>query len=117
MGSLSSQPGNDGLRRRHRGLCTTERFLPGVDLMEDRTVLSPLVVTTPARQRSGLAAGDPHLRASGSTIDFAHSVHHHADQRRSGHYDNLTIDGPGANQLTVSGNNSSRVFEIGAGHE
>ena len=27
----------------------------------------------------------------------------------------MTIDGPGANQLSVSGNNASRVFEIAAG--
>jgi len=28
---------------------------------------------------------------------------------------NLTIDGPGENQLTVSGNNAYQVFDIGAG--
>ena len=29
--------------------------------------------------------------------------------------DSVTIDGPGANEISVSGNNSSRVFEVVAG--
>ena len=36
---VQRQPGNNGLRRRHRGPCAPRRrFRPGVDLMEDRLV-------------------------------------------------------------------------------
>jgi hypothetical protein len=36
---VERQPGNNGLRWRHRGPCAPQRrFLPGVDLMEDRLV-------------------------------------------------------------------------------
>ena len=50
---------------------------------------------------------------SGETIKFARSVH--AITLTSGELaisTNLDIEGPGANKLTISGNNSSRVFDI-----
>ena len=108
---VTRQPGNNGLRR---GPCAPQRrFLPGVDLMESRTVLSPLVVTSPADSGPGSLRAILSSAASGSTIEFAHSVHNIT--LTSGDLDittNLTIDGPGANQLTISGNNASRVFDI-----
>ena len=46
---VKRQPGNHGPRPRHRRPCAPRRrFLPRVDLMEDRTVLSPLWVTSSA---------------------------------------------------------------------
>jgi hypothetical protein len=53
---------------------------------------------------------------SGDTIVFARSVH--AITLTSGELlipASLAIDGPGADKLTISGNNLSRVFEIAAG--
>ncbi len=111
---VKHQPGNNGLRLRHRGPgAPRRRFLPGVDLMEDRTVLSPLVVTSPADSGPGSLRAILGSAPSGSTIEFSHSVH--SITLTSGDLDiatNLTIDGPGAIQLTISGNNASRVFDI-----
>ena len=53
---------------------------------------------------------------SGDKINFASSVH--SITLTSGELDittNLKIDGTGASKLTISGNNTSRVFAIGSG--
>ena len=81
--------------------------------MEDRTLLSPLTV------RSNADSGPGSLRAiiasapSGSTIEFASSVHNIS--LASGEIDittSLSIEGPGASALILSGSNASRVFEV-----
>jgi hypothetical protein len=115
---VKRQPGNNGPRLRHRGpRAPGRRFLPGVDAMEDRTVLSPLLVTSPADSGTGSLRAIIASAPSGSTIEFANFVHNIT--LTSGELDvstNLDIGGPGANKLTMSGNNSSRVFEIAAGN-
>jgi hypothetical protein len=53
---------------------------------------------------------------NGNIIDFAHGLHGTitlVSELQIKH--SVTIDGPGANELSVSGNNSSRVFEVAAG--
>ena len=53
--------------------------------------------------------------ADGDTIDFASALNGQTITLTSGVLfisKNLTIDGPGAELLAVSGNNSGRVFEI-----
>ena len=95
----------------------SRRFLPLVELMEDRTVLSPLIVTSSADSGAGSLRDIISSAPSGSTIEFANSVHNIT--LTSGELDisaNLDIEGPGANKRTISGNNSSRVFEIAAGN-
>ncbi len=83
-------------------------------MMEDRKLLSTFMVTNlndsgAHSLRAGIQSGDatiafaPGLRGTitlESELQISHSV---------------TIDGPGADELAVSGNNSSRVFEIEAG--
>ena len=71
----------------------------------------------PARQRRRLAAGSHRGRKQRG--------YHRVRQGLRGTItltsgellvtDSVTINGPGANQLSVSGNNASRVFEIAAG--
>jgi hypothetical protein len=89
-------------------------FVPWLELLEDRTVLSTLTVTS-----SG-DSGDGSLRAilaaaqSGDQIVF--------DSRLRGQITltggelaitkDLDIEGPGADNLAVSGNHGSRIFAI-----
>ncbi len=81
-------------------------------------MLSTLTVTNnhdsgPGSLRATIAAS-----TSGDTIDFSSKLSGQTIKLTSGELTvgvNLTIDGPGANQLAISGDNASRVFEIAAG--
>jgi hypothetical protein len=110
-------------RRRHRGHDRTRRgrFVPRIEALEDRTVPSTLTVTN--NLDTGVA-GDGSLRgeiaaaASGDTINFDPSLAHQTITLTSGELaisKSLDIEGPGADQLTVSGNNASRLFDISSG--
>ena len=99
---------------RHRG----RQFLPRVDLMEDRTLLSTLTVTNNNDSGTGSLRAAIAAAQSGDTIDFSSKLDGKTITLTSGELlitDSVTIDGPGANQLAVSGNNASRVFEVAAG--
>jgi hypothetical protein len=89
--------------------------------LEDHTVPSTLTVTN--NLDTG-AAGDGSLRgeiaaaSSGDTINFDPSLAGQTVTLTNGELkitQSLDIEGPGANQLTVSGNNASRVFDINGG--
>ncbi len=91
-------------------------FRPTLEALEQRWVPSTLTVL------NNLDSGAGSLRAaiasakSGDAIVFAHSVHDIT--LTSGQLtvtQSLTIDGPGVNKLTISGNDSSRVFDISNG--
>jgi hypothetical protein len=80
--------------------------------MEDRIVVSPLWVTSNADSGAGSLRVIIATAPSGSTIEFANSVHNIT--LTSGPLlvsNSVTSDGPGANELSVSGNDSSRVFQ------
>jgi hypothetical protein len=90
-------------------------FMPRLEMLEDRTVLSTWTVTSPGD------SGDGSLRAviaaaqSGDQIVFDPSLHSQTITLTSGELaitKSLDIEGPGADQLTVSGNHSSRIFNI-----
>jgi len=67
------------------------------------------------RQRSGFAASAILDACDGSTITFANTVASPITLSAELAIDkNLTIQGPGANLFTISGNNSVRVFNIGS---
>ena len=82
--------------------------------MEDRKLLSTFPVTTLSDSgghslRAAIQSGD-------TTIVFAPGLHGTITLKSELSIpDSVTINGPGANELTVSGNNSSRVFEVVAG--
>ena len=92
------------------------RILPRLEALEDRVTPSTLTVLNNADSGSGSLRAAIAAAHSGDTIVFAHSVHD--IKLTSGQLavtKSLTIDGPGANQLTISGNDASRVFDVSNG--
>jgi len=91
------------------------QFLPRVDLMEDRKLLSTLTVMNNHDSGSGSLRATIAAATSGDTIDFSSKLRGETITLTSGELVlgvNLTIDGLGANQLAISGNNASRVFQV-----
>src|SRR5438552_3665117 len=93
-------------------------LVPRLEFLEDRTVLSTLTVTNPAD------SGDGSLRAaiagahSGDQIVFDTSLRGQTITLTSGPLaitQSLNIEGPGADQLAVSGNHASRIFAASGG--
>ena len=82
--------------------------------MEDRKLLSTFMVSSLSDSgahslRAGIQSGD-------ATIAFAPGLRGTITLNGELQINqSVTIDGPGANELSVSGNNSGRVFEIEAG--
>jgi hypothetical protein len=95
------------------------RWVPQVEALEDRTALSTLLVTRAADDGS---AGT--LRAvlatahNGDTIQFAPALEGQTISLVQGQLvvnQSLDINGPGADQLAISGNAASRVFDVSSG--
>jgi hypothetical protein len=85
--------------------------------LEDRWLLSTLTVTSVANSGHGSLRADIAAAHSGDTINFAPSLDGKTITLTSGELlinKSLTIEGPGAGQLTISGNNHSRAFEVNA---
>ena len=91
--------------------------VPRLEVLEARTVLSPLLTVT--NNTDDPTPGSGSLRAtiaaapSGATIEFAKGIH--TITLTNGELQitqDLDIEGPGANRLTISGNDSSRIFDI-----
>ncbi len=108
-------------RFRHRTLRSIRRplWVPRLEALEDRIVLSTLTVTSAADDGS---AGT--LRAvlaavhNGDTIRFAHQLDGQTIMLKQGQLtvdQSVNINGPEASQLTISGNAVSRIFDIGSG--
>ncbi len=111
-GSRSKSTRPSPQRRENR-----RRIRLDLEKLESRTVPSTLTVTnalddgSAGTLRSTIAAAP-----SGATIDFSNQLQGHTIVLTSGQLaisKNLDIEGPGANKLIVSGNNASRVFDIG----
>ena len=77
-------------------------------------MLSPLTVSNLFDSGTGSLRAAVAIAQSGDIITFAKGLHG-TITLTSGDLpisDSVTINGPGANKLSVSGNNSSRVFDI-----
>jgi hypothetical protein len=104
-------PRHHSARRRAFVLCP--------EALEDRTVLSPFMVTNNLDSGPGSlrqAVLDANQAGGSNTISFASSVNNIA--LTSGELainDDLTISGPGSGALSVSGSNTSRVFDVESG--
>ncbi len=94
-------------------------FRPTLESLENRIVPSTFLVTNlndsgAGSLRAAVQAADG---TSGAVIDFAAGLHG-TITLKSGQLNltsNMTINGPGAAKITVSGNNASRVFDVSNG--
>jgi hypothetical protein len=97
------------------------RFRPRLEALEDRTLLSTFTVLNtnpsgPGSLAAAITASD--TTAGPNTINFANKVHGTitlAGTELLIENNSVTINGPGANKLSVSGNNASRIFDITTG--
>ena len=91
------------------------RFRPMLEGLEQRWVPSTLTVTKNLDSGAGSLRAEIAAAHNGDTIVFDPGLDGQTITLASGELlinKNLTITGPGANQLTVSANNSSRIFEV-----
>jgi predicted outer membrane repeat protein len=92
------------------------RFRPCLETLEDRWLPSTLTVTSPLDDgSSGTLRATIAAAASGDTIVFANRLNGQTITLNGSELlvnRNLTIQGPGATQLAISGNHLSRVFEV-----
>jgi hypothetical protein len=97
----------------------TPRFRPRVEALEGRDVPSTLTVLNNLDSGAGSLRADIAAAQAGDTIVFDPSLAGQTITLTSGELaldKSLTIQGPGAGQLTISGGNTSRVFDVsGAG--
>ena len=106
------------------------RFRPGTEVLDERCLLSTLVVTSSMDGTGfvgrgvsdGTLRGEIAVAKSGDTIVFAPSLDGKTITLGYGSYHdqleinkNLTIQGPGAGLLAIYGRNMSRVFQVDAG--
>jgi hypothetical protein len=88
-----------------------------LEILEDRLTPSSLTVTTSADSGLGSLRDTIASAASGATINFAKNVHAITLGGTALEISkSLDIEGPGANKLTISGNNASRVFYVDSGN-
>jgi predicted outer membrane repeat protein len=93
----------------------TPRFRPQLEVLEGRDVPSTLTVTNIQDSGPGSLRADIAAASSGDTINFDPALDGQTITLTSGQLvinKNLTIQGPGAGQLAISGGNTSRVFEM-----
>jgi hypothetical protein len=100
-------------RRQGSAERTPRRVRPQLELLEPRTLLSTLTVLNLNDSGAGSLRQALISASAGDTINFAVSGQITLTSGPLQINQDLTISGPAAANLTVSGNNASRVFNIG----
>jgi predicted outer membrane repeat protein len=93
----------------------TARFRPQLEVLEGRDVPSTLTVTSAADSGTGSLRAEIAAAQPGDTIVFSPSLDDQTIKLTSGELainKSLTIQGPGAGQLAISGGNAMRVFDV-----
>jgi hypothetical protein len=91
------------------------RFAPRVEGLEGRALLAVLTVNSAADSGMGSLRAEVAAAADGDIINFDSSLDGQTITLTSGPLktqNGLTIVGPGANMLTISGNNASAIFDF-----
>jgi hypothetical protein len=92
-------------------------YRPRLQILEDRTVPTTLTVTSTADSGTGSLRAAIAAAHNGDTIDFAHDLSgktiHLSTELAFG--TSLDIKGPGADHLTISGDDVTRVFDLTGG--
>ena len=106
-------------RRRARRKPALKRNAWCLDVLEDRTLLSTLLVKSAADDGSaGTLRAVLAAAKSGDTIQFASALDGHTITLTQGQLvvsHSVTIAGPGSGELAINGNAASRLFAIGSG--
>jgi predicted outer membrane repeat protein len=92
-----------------------KRFRPRFEALEGRCVLSTLTVTNNLDSGHGSLRAEIGAAKSGDVINFAPGLSGQTIKLTSGELSinkSLSIQGPGAGLLAISGGNTSRVFEV-----
>ncbi len=117
-----SQNGPERRLRRWRTHCTTahrkREFRPRLQILEDRTVPSTLTVTNNLDSGAGSLRDTIKHASSGDMIVFDPSLNGQTITLTSDELaikKSVDIEGPGADKLAVSGNDSNRIFDVGQG--
>src|SRR6516225_1711232 len=104
-----------GCSAQHRPM--EHRFRPRLEALEGRWLPSTLTVTNNLDSGPGSLRAEIAAAQNNDKIVFAPSLNGKTIALTSGELaitKGLTIQGPGASQLTISGNNRFRVFEVNA---
>jgi hypothetical protein len=116
---LSSLPARAGHRPKTARNRARHRFVPRLEILEDRSVPSTLTVTNTLDKGAGSLRDAIAHASSGDTIVFDPSLNGQTITLTSDQLNiqkNLDIEGPGASQLAISGNGTYRVFNIPQGN-
>jgi hypothetical protein len=106
------------LASRRKSPVSRRTFQPRLEGLESRCVPSTLTVTTSAESGTSSLRATIAAAQSGDTVVFAPSLAGQTITLTKGELllkKNLAIVGPGAGELTISGNQASRVFEVASG--